>query len=180
MAGIDVRSRSDGRELNHELPLVPFIDFLLCLVAFLLVTAVWSLSARMAADAQVPGPLGTEATAARRLHVEVRRDTFHLVWRLGSTVIDTVDVPRHPVRNRDGDVRYPELARTIAEVWRSGGSHKAPTDLRQDEAVLHTGDALEFGEIVGVLDAFAATERSAASRDVTTSIPAFRVSFAVD
>ena len=43
MAQIDTGSpAARGRATNHELPLVPFIDFLLCLVSFLLITAVWS------------------------------------------------------------------------------------------------------------------------------------------
>lgn len=41
MAQIDTGSHSTKRrETNQELPLVPFIDFLLCLVSFLLITAV--------------------------------------------------------------------------------------------------------------------------------------------
>jgi len=57
MAGIDVGGGHGGkRATNHEIPLIPFIDFLLCLVAFLLVTAVWSQMARINADARVPGP----------------------------------------------------------------------------------------------------------------------------
>ena len=36
MAGIDVGGGHGGkRATNHEIPLIPFIDFLLCLVAFL-------------------------------------------------------------------------------------------------------------------------------------------------
>jgi hypothetical protein len=59
MAGIDVGGGHGGkRNVNHEIPLIPFIDFLLCLVAFLLVTAVWSQMARINADARVPGPVG--------------------------------------------------------------------------------------------------------------------------
>ena len=57
MAGIDTGGGHGGkRTTNHEIPLIPFIDFLLCLVAFLLVTAVWSQMARINADARVPGP----------------------------------------------------------------------------------------------------------------------------
>jgi len=48
MAGIDTGGGHGGkRATNHEIPLIPFIDFLLCLVAFLLVTAVWSQMARI-------------------------------------------------------------------------------------------------------------------------------------
>jgi len=58
MAGIDTGGGHGGkRSTNHEIPLIPFIDFLLCLVAFLLVTAVWSQMARINADARTKGKL---------------------------------------------------------------------------------------------------------------------------
>jgi hypothetical protein len=66
MATIDVGGRSSRRELNRELTLVPFIDFLLCIVAFLLVTAVWSQMARLEAQANVPGGAWTPFTRVRR------------------------------------------------------------------------------------------------------------------
>ena len=71
MATIVIGGSSSRRELNHELPLVPFIDFLLCIVAFLLVTAVWSQMARLDADAKVPGDPTTPApdVAPAELHV---------------------------------------------------------------------------------------------------------------
>ena len=56
MATLDVGSGHEGRRaLDHQIPLIPFIDCLLCLVAFLLVTAVWSQMSRLQAHAQVPG-----------------------------------------------------------------------------------------------------------------------------
>jgi biopolymer transport protein ExbD len=67
MAGIDVGGHGGKRSTNHEIPLIPFIDFLLCLVAFLLVTAVWSQMARINADARVPGPpKGPRRTTSRK------------------------------------------------------------------------------------------------------------------
>ncbi len=76
MAGIDVGGGHGGkRATNHEHPLIPFIDFLLCLVAFLLVTAVWSQMARINADARVPGPpRRTSRQRSRRREAAPRRD----------------------------------------------------------------------------------------------------------
>src|ERR1051325_4221019 len=104
MAGIDTGGGHGGKKsLNHEIPLIPFIDFLLCLVAFLLVTAVWSQMARINADAQVPGPPNPEKEVEKKekektLHVEMRGDRkFQLVWKEGTTVVNTIDIERKPV-----------------------------------------------------------------------------------
>src|SRR5512140_744116 len=101
MAGIDTGGGHGGkRATNHEIPLIPFIDFLLCLVAFLLVTAVWSQMARMRADAQVPGKEepGGSPEVMRELHVNAQGDNrFHLLWKENGTIINTVDVERKRV-----------------------------------------------------------------------------------
>src|SRR5512147_1138641 len=104
MAGIDTGGGHGGkRPVNMELPLIPFIDFLLCLVAFLLVTAVWSQMARINADARVPGPprpedQEQEPPKEKDLHVEMRGEhKFQLVWKEGSTVVNTIDVVRKSV-----------------------------------------------------------------------------------
>ncbi|MET0790362.1 MAG: biopolymer transporter ExbD, partial [Polyangiaceae bacterium] len=80
MAGIDTGGGHGGkRATNHEIPLIPFIDFLLCLVAFLLVTAVWSQMARINADARVPGPPKDEPPEEQKkekqLNVEMKGET---------------------------------------------------------------------------------------------------------
>ena len=97
MAGIDVGGHGGKRATNHDIPLIPFIDFLLCLVAFLLVTAVWSQMARINADARVPGPPKDEPPEEikkeKQLHVEMKGDTkFQLIWKEGNTVVNTIDV----------------------------------------------------------------------------------------
>ena len=127
MAGIDTGGGHGGkRSTNHEIPLIPFIDFLLCLVAFLLVTAVWSQMARINADARVPGPPKDEppeeVKKEKQLHVEMKGETkFQLIWKEGNTVVNTIDVDRKavPVGN-DGDIRFPgRIAGTSRTTRRS-------------------------------------------------------------
>lgn len=184
MAGIDVGGRSSRRAINHELALVPFIDFLLCLVAFLLVTAVWTRMARLPADANVPGRAECCAPAVKpkTLHVTVEDARFVLSWREGETVLTRGDVRRAGVRNAAGDVRFPELTRAIESEWRANGSHRAASDGKRDRAVLHTPNGLEYSELVGVMDALREVKRgeSAAGAPVAMADPAFDVSFAVD
>ena len=56
MAGISAGGGHGGKKnLDHSIPLVPFIDLLLCCVMFLLVTAVWNQLARLNANQQQPG-----------------------------------------------------------------------------------------------------------------------------
>src|SRR3954471_348401 len=130
MAGIDTGGGHGGkRATNHEIPLIPFIDFLLCLVAFLLVTAVWSQMARINADARVPGPPKDEPPEEQKkekqLHVEMKEKNFQLVWKEGNTVVNTIDIDKKPVPvGNQGEFRYPDLAKKISEEWTSNGSHR--------------------------------------------------------
>ena len=56
MGGIAVGGGHGGKKsLDSEIPLVPFIDLLLCCIMFLLVTAVWNKLARLNANQQQPG-----------------------------------------------------------------------------------------------------------------------------
>lgn len=179
MAVIDVAGRTGRRELNHDLPLVPFIDFLLCIVAFLLVTAVWSQMARLDANAKVPGlQEGAPAAPTPELHVDMRpRDHFVLAWRQGSTVLAEEEVPRERAAVFGGEVRYPELSRRVATSWTQSGLHRAAADPRRDRAVLHAGNDAAFAEIVAAMDAIAGVRRTASNgRDAA----AFDVVFAAD
>jgi biopolymer transport protein ExbD len=186
MASIDVSTGHQGkRSPNHEIPLIPFIDFLLCLVAFLLVTAVWSQMARIDADAKVPGADDqgvTPGAPEKELHVEMRGDKrFQLIWKEGSTVINTVDVERKPVNiGSDGDIRYPALAGRIATEWQSNGMHRAPIDSKRDRAVLHTDNVTPFSDLIAVIDAVHEAKRPYQIGSKAESVPAFNLTFAVN
>jgi len=185
MAGIDVGGHGGKRATNHELPLIPFIDFLMCLVAFLLVTAVWSQMARINADARVPGPPKPEEPEQikkeRQLHVEMKGEQkFQLVWKEGNTVINTIDVERKKVPVGNDDVTYPDLAKKITEEWNANGSHRAATDIKLDQAVLHTDNTTQFSDVVAVIDAIRAPKRDWSGGGKTDKIAAFNVTFAVN
>jgi len=176
MASIGGGLAAGKRVLNHELPLVPFIDFLLCLVAFLLVTAVWTEAARLRADARVPGQGVDEHTPRKELHVAIRDTEFELSWRQGATVLDSKSIPRKATRAADGTLRYGELGEALGKEWKAHGVHQSASDPSIDRAVLHSGNATEFAEVVAVLDALHGTTRAYGSG----LVPAFGVAFAVD
>jgi biopolymer transport protein ExbD len=185
MAGIDVGGHGGKRNLNHEIPLIPFIDFLLCLVAFLLVTAVWSQMARINADARVPGPPRPEEEIdkqqkEKQLHVEMRGERkFQLVWKEGSTVVNTIDVERKPVKVGE-ETRYPDLATKITDEWKSNGAHRAATDKKFDQAVLHCDNSTQFQDVIAVIDAIYQPQREYQFGGKTELVPAFNVTFAVN
>lgn len=178
MASLDVGGHSGRRELNRDIPLVPFIDFLLCIVAFLLVTAVWSETARVEASAAVPGDaVGPSAPPAPELDVDMRHgDQFRLSWRLGNVVLDETEAPRRAISDKEAAVTYPDLAKLVVAEWGRRGSHRAETDPAKDRAVLHASNAAAFEEIVAAMDAIHAAEKTLGRR----SVPAFDVVFAAD
>lgn len=187
MAGIDVGGHGGKRSTNHEIPLIPFIDFLLCLVAFLLVTAVWSQMARINADARVPGPPKPDEPEEikekpKQLHVEMKgEEKFQLIWKEGNTVVNTIDVPRKEVEVNNGDVTYPDLAKKIEEEWKTNGSHRNASDKKFDRAVLHTDNSTEFVHVIAVLDAIYSPQREfAPAGGNPEKVPAFHVTFASD
>jgi biopolymer transport protein ExbD len=183
MAGIDVGGHTSRRSVDHQIPLIPFIDCLLCLVSFLLITAVWSQMARIEADARVPGREGaTEPQKVRQLHVEMKGDRrFQLVWKQGNEVLDSIDVPRVPVATGADGVTFPDLAEKVHEQWtRYDGRHYASSDPERDQAILHTDNSTPFADVVAVIDAVQSQRRPLRDAKGEHQVAAFNVAFAVD
>ncbi len=161
MANIDSGGARYKRTTNHELPLIPFIDFLLCLVIFLLATTSFATFARLSSNASVPGKKSDESELpTKRLHIEVREHSFHVTWRTGQTVLASNDVPAQVVIEGRGVRRYPDLARFLDQDWRANGVHQDARDPALDEAVLHVQNSAAFEDVVGVLDALRAPQRA--------------------
>jgi biopolymer transport protein ExbD len=190
MGGIDVGGGGGGKRksLDSEINMIPMIDFLMVTIAFLLITAVWTHMARINADAQVPGPprpdVEQEKTEPeKQLHIEMRdEDKFVLIWKQGSTTVDSIDVPRKDVVINAGAVevvRFPDLADKVASEWKAKGQHSNPTDRKLDQAILHTDNKTEFKYIIGVIDAVYQTHREIQLGPKTEKLPAFNITFAV-
>ncbi|MDQ3035033.1 MAG: biopolymer transporter ExbD [Myxococcota bacterium] len=95
MGGVSVGGGHGGKKnLDSEIPLVPFIDLLLCCVMFLLVTAVWNKLARLDANQQVPGQAAQmdqpppEETI--RLYLQVTQTGF----TIASTAGERIEIPK--------------------------------------------------------------------------------------
>lgn len=186
MAGVDVESGgSKKRATNSDINMIPFIDLLMVTIAFLLITAVWTTSSRLTANAQTPGATGCGEECppdGKTMHVHVTDAEFNIVWKSGATTLTEQRIARKPLENEANGssfVRYPDLAKAISEEWKRNGDHKDPADKAVDRAVIHTADQLPFKEIAAVLDAIAEPKRDIAVNGSVTKIPAFATTFAV-
>jgi biopolymer transport protein ExbD len=166
--------------------MIPFIDLLMCTIAFLLITAVWVTNSRIPADAQVPARDGCGADCPppeRMLHLSVVEDGFKLAWKRDGVVLTETFVPRAATEIRVGDekvVRYPELAKALEKEWTQNHEHFDAADKKQDQIVLHSEDRMPFRELVAVLDAANTTRRSIRTSDgASHDVAAFNTTFAV-
>jgi biopolymer transport protein ExbD len=192
MGGVDVGGGGGGgkrKSMDSEINMIPMIDLLMVTISFLLITAVWTHMARINADAQVPGPprpdVEQEKTEPeKQLHVMMQaEDKFVLVWKQGSTTVDSIDVPRKDVISAQGAtevVRFPDLAAKIESEWKAKGQHSNPSDRKLDQAILHTDNKTEFKYIIGVIDAVYAVHRDMNIGPKLEKMPAFNITFAVN
>jgi len=192
MGGVDVGGGGGGnkrKSMDSEINMIPMIDLLMVTISFLLITAVWTHMARINADAQVPGPprpdVEQEKTEPeKQLHVMMQaEDKFVLVWKQGSTTVDSIDVVRKDVISAQGAtevVRFPDLAAKIESEWKAKGQHSNPSDRKLDQAILHTDNKTEFKYIIGVIDAVYAVHRDMNIGPKLEKMPAFNITFAVN
>src|SRR5690606_21951536 len=79
--------------VNQEIPLIPFIDLLLCCVMFLLVSAVWNQFAQIEANQKVPGQSDSEDIPddepPQRLILQIQQSGFVLGSSAGDS--ETID-----------------------------------------------------------------------------------------
>jgi biopolymer transport protein ExbD len=182
MGTIAVEHRSSGRRgVDSEVNLIPMIDLLVCCLSFLLITAVWSQTARLEARGDEPGNGVRPTEPEKMLHVELRGDrSFKLSWMVGQTVVSTTEVERQTLlTGPEGSVpRYPDLARKIQQEWATQGNHRNAHDRALDRAVVHTGTNTPYEEIIATIDAVYTPKRPMdGSGD---PVAAFRVGFATD
>jgi biopolymer transport protein ExbD len=94
MGGISVGGGHGGKKaVDSEIPLVPFIDLLLCCVMFLLVTAVWNQLAKLNANQQQPGQQAPNEPPPEE-HVKVILQVQASGFVLASTAGDRIEVPK--------------------------------------------------------------------------------------
>jgi biopolymer transport protein ExbD len=135
--GISIDSGGRGRrkDVNAELLLVPYIDLLTCMIAFLLITAVWTQLARLEVQQKGQGESSTGEPPTTKIAVVVHGDGFAVV----------VDQDQQPVPQAHGDYDYAALAK---ELKRLKQTHQDKTDVQ-----ILSEDAIKFDILVKTMDA---------------------------
>jgi biopolymer transport protein ExbD len=137
MAGIDTGGHGGGKKsVNQELPLIPFIDFLLCCVMFLLVTAVWNQLARITTDQTMPGRVehaDREPPESRTLVVSATGYELHIG-----------DGPVQTIARNGQTYDHVALADRLALLQRS--------DPQRHDLVIESQDGVLYEDIVAAMD----------------------------
>lgn len=127
---VSTGGKSAKKPLNAELNLVPYIDLLTCMVAFLLITAVWTQLARLQAQQKGQGQAGEEVPPEMQVKiiVVVTQDGFNLV----------VGQDQTPIPKKGTDYDFERLA---AELKKAKDSHPDKNDVQvasEDQIVFET------------------------------------------
>jgi len=122
--------KSRRKPLNADLNLVPYIDLLTCMVAFLLITAVWTQLARLSAQQKGQGQAGEETPPVQqdKIIVIVNQEGFNLV----------VGQDQTPIPKRGSDYDFETLATNLKKAK---DSHPDKNDVQvasEDQIVFDT------------------------------------------
>ncbi|MEM1414897.1 MAG: biopolymer transporter ExbD [Myxococcota bacterium] len=128
MASIDTGSAGGRKQVDQEVPLVPFVDLLFCVIMFLLAVAVWNPAARI--DARQASGEGAAPAPAPTVALRVEADGYVLASSDGVEV----DLPMVDARYDDG-----ALGRRLRAL--------APDQLR-----VLADDGVRVGDVVHAMD----------------------------
>jgi biopolymer transport protein TolR len=128
--------RGDRKKpLNAELNLVPYIDLLTCMVAFLLITAVWTQLARLTIDQHGESTTETGVNDPFRVAVVVHDDGFNLI----------VGDDQKPLPLKEGELDYTALGVELAALKQRFPDRRAVQVIAADGVV--------FDKLVRTMDA---------------------------
>jgi biopolymer transport protein ExbD len=124
------------KSLNVELNLVPYIDLLTCMVAFLLITAVWTQLARLSAQQKGQGQAGEETPPEiqTKIVVVVSQEQFNLV----------VGPDQTPIPKKGSDYDFEKLA---AELKKAKDAHPDKNDVQ-----VASEDNIVFDTLIRTMD----------------------------
>jgi len=133
---VDTGGKGGKKPLNADLNLVPYIDLLTCMVAFLLITAVWSQLARLEAHQKGQGQAGEETPPEKvfKLVVLVNDSGFNLV----------ADQDQQPIPKKGDAYDYEKLADELKKIK---DTHADKTDIQ-----VASDDAVKFETLVKTMD----------------------------
>ena len=134
---VDTGNKGGKKPLNADLNLVPYIDLLTCMVAFLLITAVWSQLARLEAHQKGQGQAGEDTPPEKvfKLVVVVNTEGFNLV----------ADQDQQPIPKK-GD-QY-DIEKLSTELKKMKDAHPDKNDVQ-----IASEDTIKFETLVRTMDA---------------------------
>src|SRR6478609_1471670 len=131
MAGVSTGGGGHGgkKSVDQDIPLIAFIDLLLCCVMFVLVTAVWNQLARFQANQAIPGQPQTESDTPPppRWAVQVQGQGFVVASSAG----DNITIPKLGDRYDVG-----ELATKLHDLHQSDPNRKQIT-IEPEDGVMY-------------------------------------------
>ena len=133
-ASIEPQGKGGKRSLTADLNLVPYIDLLTCMVAFLLITAVWTQLAQLKTSQVGPGG-DQEDTPMAKIAVVVGQDGINLV----------VNQDREILPDKDGQPDWRALSALL----------KKAKDMFPDknDVQVASEDSVLYDRLTGVMDA---------------------------
>jgi len=132
---IEPQGKGGKRSLNASLNLVPYIDLLTCMVAFLLITAVWTQLAQLKLSQRVPGADGQENDKPMaKIAVVVGDDSLNVV----------VNQDREVVPDKNGQPDWSALGALLKKA-----KNQFPD---KDDVQIASVDSVLFGRLTGVMD----------------------------
>src|SRR5258708_11083561 len=134
--GVEAGAKAGKKSVNAELNLVPYIDLLTCMVAFLLITAVWSQLARLEAHQKGQGQAGEDTPPEKvfKLVVVVNSEGFNVV----------ADQDQTPIPKR-GDIY--DFEKLGVELKKIKDTHPDKNDVQ-----VASEDAIKFDTLVRTMD----------------------------
>jgi biopolymer transport protein ExbD len=139
MGGISVGGHGGKKALDAEIPLVPFIDLLLCCIMFLLVTAVWNQLARLNANQQSPGQPNVDTPPPQTPQIKLILQLTSTGYVLASTAGERTPIPKN------GDTFYfEELKNKLQE------RHRMEPNRR--DITVAPEDGVQYKDVVATMD----------------------------
>ena len=135
---VDTGGKGGKKSVNADLNLVPYIDLLTCMVAFLLITAVWSQLARLEAHQKGQGQAGEDTPPEK---------VFKLVVLVNDSGYNVVaDQDQQPIPKK-GDGSY-DIEKLGDELKKIKDTHADKTDIQ-----VASDDSIKFEVLVKTMDA---------------------------
>ena len=132
---IEPHGKPGKRSLTAELNLVPYIDLLTCMIAFLLITAVWTQLAQLNTSQRAPGSENDQPPPSTKISLMVSQDGVNVM----------VNAERELVPDKDGQADWPALGNLLKKL-----KGQFP-DL--DDVQIASEDSVRFDRLARVMDA---------------------------